>query len=56
MKINAIPNRLEKHMACFLDKNLVLIDSMEFMNSSLVKIVKNLLYEDCKYLVEEVGS
>ena len=32
------------------------IDSMQFMNSSLDKLVKNLLDEDFKYLVEEVGS
>ena len=28
-------NGLEKYMAFFLNKNLVLIDSMQFMNSSL---------------------
>ena len=28
VKINIIPNRLEKYMACFLNKNLVFIDSM----------------------------
>ena len=40
----------------FLNKNLVFIDSMEFMNSSLNKLVKNLSDEDFKYLLEEVGS
>ena len=29
---------------------------MQFMNSSLDKLVKNLSDEDFKYLVEEVGS
>ena len=43
-------------MAFFLDKNLVFIDSMQFMNSSLDKLVKNLSDEDFKYLVEEFGS
>ena len=43
-------------MAFFLDKNLVFIDSMQFMNSSLGKLVKNLSDEDFKYLVEEFGS
>ena len=38
-----------------MDKNLVFIDSMQFMNSSLDKLVKNLLDEDFKYLVEEFG-
>ena len=43
-------------MAFFGGKNLVFIDSMQFMNSSLDKLVKNLLDEDFKYLVEEFGS
>ena len=33
-------------MAFFLGKNLVFIDSMQFMNSSLDKLVKNLVDED----------
>ena len=32
------------------------IDSMQFMNFSLHKLVKNLSDEDFKYLVEEFGS
>ena len=32
------------------------IDSMQFMNSSPDKLVKNLSEEDFKYLVEEFGS
>ena len=32
------------------------IDSMQFMNSSLDKLVKNLSDKDFKYLVEEFGS
>ena len=43
-------------MAFFLGKNLVFIDSMQFMNFSLDKLVKNLLGKDFKYLVEEFGS
>ena len=42
-------------MAFFLNKNLVFIDSMQFMNSSLDKLVKNLSDEDFKYLVKEFG-
>ena len=56
VKINVIPNRLEKLMAFFLGKILVFIDSMQFMNSSLDRLVKNLSYEDFKYVVEEFGS
>ena len=46
VKIKVIPNGLEKYMAFFLNKNLVFIDSMQFMNSSLDKLVKNLSDED----------
>ena len=42
VKIDVIPNGLEKYMAFFLNKNLVFIDSMQFMNSSLEKLVKTL--------------
>ena len=55
LRINVIPNGLEKYMAFFLDNNLVFIDSMQFVNSSLDKLVKNLSDEDLKYLVEEFG-
>ena len=40
----------------FFNKSLVFIDSMQFMNSSLEKLVKNLLDNDFKYLTEEFGS
>ena len=43
-------------MAFFLGKHLVFIDSMQFMNSSLDKLVKNLSDEDLKYLVKGFGS
>ena len=43
-------------MVFFLNKNLVFIDSMRFMNSSVDKRVKSLSDEDFKYLVEECGS
>ena len=42
-------------MAFILDKNLVFIDSIQFMNSSLDKLVRNLSDEDFKYLVREFG-
>ena len=43
-------------MAFFLNKNLVFIDSMQLMNSSLDKLIKNLSDEDFKYLVEQIFS
>ena len=56
VKISVKPNVLEKYMVFFLNKNLVFIDSMQFMNSSLYKLVKNLRDEDFKYLIEEFDS
>ena len=43
-------------MAFILNKNLVFIDSMQFMNSILEKLVENLSDNDFKYLTEEFGS
>ena len=40
----------------FLNKNLVFIDSMQFMNSRLDKLAKNLSDKYFKYLVEKFGS
>ena len=40
----------------FLNKNLVFIDSMQFINSNLEKLVKNLTDNNFKYLTEEFGS
>ena len=42
VKISVIPNGLGKYMGCFLSKNLVFIDSMQFLNSRFDKLVKNL--------------
>ena len=56
VKIKVIPNGLEKYMAFFLNKKLVFIDSMQFMNSSLDKSAKNLSDKYFKYLIEEFGS
>ena len=56
MKIEVIPNGLEKYMTFILNKNLVFIDYMQFMNSVLEKLVKNLSNNDFKYWTEEFGS
>ena len=57
-KIVVIPNGFEKFMAFILNKNLVFIDSMQFMNSSFEKqkLAKNVLDDDFKYLIQEFGS
>ena len=43
-------------MALVFNKNLVFIDSVQFMNSSLDKLAKYLSDKDFKYLIEEFGS
>ena len=56
VKVSVLQNGLEKYMAFTVNKNLVFIDSMQFMNSSLDLLVKNLMDEDYKYLSEEFNS
>ena len=46
VKISVISNGLEKYMAFTINKNLVFIDSMQFMNSSLDELVKNFSDKD----------
>ena len=53
VKISVIPNGLEKYMAFTLNKNLVFIDSMLFMNSNLDKLVENLIDKDFVFLSED---
>ena len=53
LKFSVITNGLQKYMTFFVGKNFVFIDSMQFMNSSLDKLVKNLSDKDFRYLVKE---
>ena len=41
VEISIIPNGLEKYMAFTINKNLVFINSMQFMNFSSDILVKN---------------
>ena len=54
--VSAIPNGLEKYMTFTINSNLVFIDRMQFMNSSLNALVKNLSDNDFKYLLEEFST
>ena len=56
VKISVIPNGLEKYMAFTINRNIVFIDSMQFMKSSLDSLVKNLMDQDFKYLSEEYSG
>ena len=50
VKVNVIPNGLEKYMAFTINNNLAFIDSMQFMNSGLDVSIKNLSDDYFKYL------
>ena len=52
VKVSDIPNGLEKYMAFTIITNLLFIDSMQFISSSLDSLVKNLSGSDFKYLSE----
>ena len=56
VKISVISNGLEKYMAFTINKNLVFIDSMQFMNSGLDELVKNLSDNDFKYSSREFSG
>ena len=53
VKVSVIPNGLEKYMAFTINKNLFFINSMQFMNSSLDALAKDLSDEHFQYLSEE---
>lgn len=54
VKVNVVPNRLEKHMAFTVNRNLVFTESMRFMNSSLDTLVKKLSDDVVKYLSQKL--
>ena len=56
VKIRVIRNGLETYMAFTINKNLVFIDSIQFMNSSLNVLIKNLSDNDFKYLSQEFSD
>ena len=50
VKVNVITNGLGKYMAFTINKSLLFIDSMQFLNFSLYSLVKSLSGNDFKYL------
>ena len=56
MKVSVIPHVLEKYVAFTVNKILVFIDRMQFTNSSLDLLFKNLAYNDLKYLSQEFSQ
>ena len=56
LKVNVMPNRFKKCMAFTINIELIFIDSMQFMKSSLDALAKNLSDNDFKYLSEEFSG
>ena len=56
VKVSVIPNGLEKYMPLTINKTLVFIDSTQFINSSLNKLVKILIDHDFRYFSEEFSG
>ena len=56
VSIDVIPCGLEKYMVFIVNRWLVFVDSMQFMNSSLDALVGNLGNKDFKRLSEEFGD
>ena len=56
LKINVIPNGLEKYMSFSLNNKLSFIDSFQFLNSSLRNLVKNLGKDNLKHLSKEFDN
>ena len=56
MGIYVIPNNMEKYMSFSLGKHLVFTVSLQFMSSSLDKLVSNLPNDAFKYTSEEIKN
>ena len=56
VKVSVIPNGLEKYMAFTINRNLVFVGTVQFMNSRLDSLVKNLSDNNFKYLSEEFSG
>ena len=56
VKKSVIPNGLEKYIVLTINNNLVLVDSIQFMNSSLDALVKNLSEMNFNYLLQKFSG
>ena len=54
--INAITNRLEKHMSLTISNKLSFIDSFQYLGSSLDSLIKKLSKADFKYFSQELDN
>ena len=56
LKINVIPNGLEKYMSFTINNKLCFIDSFQFLCSSLDSLVENSSKDDFKYLSQKFDN
>ena len=56
LKINVIPNRLEKYMNFSINNKLMFIDRFQFLSSSLDSLVKNLSKDGFKNMRQEFDN
>ena len=54
--INVIPNNMEKYITFMIDRNLIFIDSFQFMNQSLSNLANNLPKDGFYHTKNEFGS
>ena len=53
LKLNVIPNGLEKYLRFSINNKLIFIDSFQFRSSSFDSLVRNLIKDGSKYLSQE---
>ena len=56
LKLNVIPNGLEKYMRFSINNELIFINSFQFLSSSLNSLGKNLGKDDYKYFSQEFDN
>ena len=56
LKINVIANGLENYTSFTINNKLNVIDSFQFLSSSLDRLVKNLNKNDFKYLSQGIAN
>ena len=56
LKINIIPNGLEKYMSFSINNKFIFIDSFQFLSFSLESVIKNLDKDYFKYLSQEFDN
>ena len=56
LKINVIPNGLEKYISFSINNKLNFVDSFQFLSSSSDNLVKDLAKDDFKYFCQKFDN